>query len=192
MTLLILGLILFLGTHSIRMLAPGWRERMIGSLGEIPWKGLYSLVALVGFILIVIGYGQIRFTQTWLWVPPTWTHHITALLMIPAFILLVAAYVPGTVMKAKLGHPMVLAVKTWAFAHLISNGTVADLVLFGGFLVWAIANFAISRRRDRATGVTYPAIGAGRDVVAIVIGLVAYGLFAFYLHALLIGIKPFG
>lgn len=192
MAILILGLVLFLGMHSIRIVAPDLRESAVRSMGLIPWKGLYSVISLVGFVLIIWGYGQARETPTWVWVSPDWTRHITALLVMPAFILLVAAYVPGTHMKAKLGHPMVLGVKLWAFAHLLSNGTVADILLFGGFLAWAIFYYAIARRRDRAAGVTYKAISAQRDLIAVVVGLAFYGVFALVLHEWLIGVRPFG
>ncbi|WP_432695197.1 NnrU family protein [Marinobacterium sp. YM272] len=192
MTLLILGLVLFLGTHSTRILAPGFRESAVRSLGIIPWKGLYSLVSLAGFMLIIWGYGEARYTPTWVWMSPDWTRHITALLLVPAFILLAAAYVPGTYMKAKLGHPMALAVKIWAFAHLLSNGTVADILLFGAFLAWAILYYAVARRRDRAEGVTYKAISVQRDLIAVAIGLAFYAVFAAVLHEWLIGVRPFG
>ncbi|WP_108124168.1 NnrU family protein [Saccharospirillum mangrovi] len=192
MAVLILGLVLFLGVHSVRIVAPQWRLSMLERLGEQGWKGLYTVVSLAGFALLVWGYSLARLSPTWLWVSPAWTYHVTALLMLVAFILLAAAYVPGNRIKAKLGHPMLLATKTWAFAHLLSNGTLADLVLFGSFLVWAIADFAVSRRRDRTEGVTYPVLGIGRDAAAIVVGVVAYVVFALWLHGLLIGVRPFG
>lgn len=192
MAALILGLVLFLGVHSLRMFAPAWRQKLIDQWGELPWKGLYSLAALLGLGLIIWGYAQARLMPVWLWVSPSWLYHLSALLMLVAFILLAAAYVPGNRIKAKLSHPMVLATKVWALAHLLVNGTLADLLLFGGFLVWAIANFAISRRRDRAAGVTYPAQGISRDSAVIVLALVGYGVFAFWLHGLLIGVHPFG
>ena len=109
-----------------------------------------------------------------------------------AFVLVVAAYVPGTRIKNKLHHPMVLGVKVWAFAHLISNGTLADVVLFGSFLVWAIADFAASRRRDRIAGTVYPPGTATKDAVAVVVGVVAWAVFAFWLHGWWIGVKPLG
>lgn len=192
MTLLITGLLLFLGTHSIRMFAPDWRQKMIDSMGMLPWRGLYSLIALAGFVLLVMGYGEARTNPQWLWVAPLWTKHLAALLTIPAFILVVAAYVPGTLIKARLGHPMVMAVKFWATAHLISNGTLADALLFGSFLAWAIANFAISRRRDRVQGITHAPVSANRDLIALAIGLALWTAFAFYFHNLLIGIQPLG
>ncbi|MBV1789495.1 NnrU family protein [Marinobacterium sp. D7] len=192
MAILILGLVLFLGVHSTRILAPGLRDGAVRSMGLMRWKGLYSLISLVGFVLIIWGYGEARYTPTWVWLSPDWTRHITALLLIPAFILVAGTYVPGTHMKARLGHPMALGVKVWAFAHLLSNGTLADILLFGSFLAWAILYYAIARRRDRAEGVTYKAISVQRDLIAVVIGLALYAAFAVVLHKWLIGVAPFG
>ena len=127
-----------------------------------------------------------------LWSPPFWTHYVAAVLTLIAFVLVVAAYVPRTRIKSKLHHPMVLGVKVWAFAHLISNGTLADVVLFGSFLVWAIADFAASRRRDRIAGTVYPPGTATKDAVAVVVGVVAWAVFAFWLHGWWIGVKPLG
>lgn len=192
MAALFLGLVLFLGAHSVRIFMPQARLSLIERLGELPWKGLFSLVSLAGLVLIIWGYGQARMAPVWLWISPLWTHHLAALLMLLAFVLLAAAYIPGNRIKAKMGHPMLLATKVWALAHLIANGTLADLLLFGGFLVWAIADFAVSRRRDRAEGVNYPALGISRDSAVLVVGLVGYGVFAFWLHGPLIGVYPFG
>lgn len=192
MAALILGLVLFLGAHSVRIFIPGVRTALLEKLGEMTWKGLFSVVSLAGFALIVWGYGQARMAPVWLWVSPIWTYHLAALLMLLAFVLLAAAYIPGNRIKAKMGHPMLLATKVWALAHLLANGTLADLLLFGSFLVWAIADFAVSRRRDRAEGVTYPALGVSRDLAVLVVGLVGYGVFAFWLHGLLIGVNPLG
>lgn len=191
MLALIAGLVLFLGIHSVRMVAPDFRADLIQKLGKGPWKGIFSLIALAGFVLVVWGYGQARQEPIWIWGPPVWTRHLAALLMLPAFIFLVAAYIPGTLTKARLGHPMVLAVKTWALAHLLSNGTVADLLLFGGFLAWSVVYFIWARRRDRANGKTYPAVGVSRDLVAIVAGVVLWVGFALVAHEWLIGVRPF-
>jgi len=190
MTLLVLGLLLFLGTHSIRIFADGWRTAQIARLGAGPWKGLYALASLAGFVLIVYGFGLARAAPVVLWTPPVWTRHVTALLMMIAFILLTAAYVRGNHLNAAIGHPMLAATKIWALAHLLANGNVAHVVLFGAFLAWSIVAFASSRRRDRAAGTKYPAPGAGRDLLTVVIGLVAWGLFAHYGHLWLIGVKP--
>ena len=162
MTLLTLGLILFLGLHSLRIFADSWRTAQIARLGEKPWKGLYSLASIVGFVLLIEGFGRARAATVVLWSPPFWTHYVAAVLTLIAFVLVVAAYVPGTRIKSWVHHPMVLGVKVWAFAHLISNGTLADVVLFGSFLVWAIAVFASSRRRIGLRGPCIPRVRLGR------------------------------
>ena len=143
-------------------------------------------------MLIVWGYGVARGAPVVLFSPPVWAKHVAALLTIPAFILLVAAYVPGTRIKRAVGHPMVEGVKVWAFAHLLANGTLADVVLFGAFLVWAIVDYIAARRRDRAAGTVYVVGPITRDMVAVVVGLVAWAAFAFWLHTVLIGVRPFG
>lgn len=189
---LIAGLIVFLGVHSVRIIADDWRTRQIARLGEMTWKGLYSLIAIVGFVLIVWGYGEARATPIVLWDPPAWTRHVASLLVLFSFILIAAAYIPQTRIKVAIGHPMVAGVKLWAFAHLTANGTLADLILFGGFLAWAIANFIAARRRDRAAGTVYIKGPVVRDMTAIVVGIVGWWVFAFYLHAWWIGVRPFG
>jgi uncharacterized membrane protein len=192
MTWLVLGLILFLGMHSVRIVADSWRSARVAALGLNSWKAIYSVVSVIGFVLIVWGYGAARAAPVVLYTPPVWTRHVAALLTIPAFILLIAAYVPGTRIKRAVGHPMVAAVKLWALAHLLANGTLADLVLFGAFLAWAVANYISVRRRDRAAGVVYVAGPLMRDVAAVVIGLAAWAVFAVWLHGAWIGVRPFG
>lgn len=191
MTWLIAGLIVFIGIHSTRIVADDWRTRMVSQLGEKPWKAIYSVMAVVGFILIVWGYGVARQSPIVLYTAPLWTRHLAALLTIPAFILLVAAYVPGNRIKAAVGHPMVAGVKIWAFAHLISNGTAADVVLFGSLMLWAVASFTAARRRDRAAGRSYPSGPLSRTAITVVVGLAAWAAFAFWLHGPLIGVRPF-
>jgi len=191
MAALILGLVLFLGIHSVRIVADGWRGEQVARLGQARWKVLYSLVAAAGLALIVWGYGMARAEPTVLFVPAPWTRHLAALLSALAFVLIAAAYIPGSRIKAAIGHPMVAGVKSWALAHLISNGTLADALLFGAFLAWAVADFASLRRRDRAQGRTYAAVSLGRDAAAIAVGLVAAWVFARYLHGPLIGVQPF-
>ena len=192
MTLLILGLLLFLGVHSVRLFAESWRGGVRALLGEGAYKGLYTLASAAGLLLIVWGYGVARQQPVLLWLPPVWTRHLAALLMVPAFILLVAAYVPGNSIKAKLHHPMVLSVKVWALAHLLANGTLADVLLFGGFLVWAGLSFRAARQRDRAGQVRYPAGRMGPTLVTLAVGLAAWVGFAFWAHSVLIGVRPFG
>ncbi|MBA4176045.1 MAG: protein NrnU [Leptothrix sp. (in: Bacteria)] len=192
MSLLILGLIVFLGVHSVRIFAEGWRMRVIAGRGERLWKGVYTLLSLAGFALIVWGYGMARQQPVVLWAPPGWTRHAAALLTLVAFVMLVAAYVPGNAIKARLGHPMVLAVKVWAIAHLLANNTLADLLLFGAFLLWAVLDFRAARQRDRAAGTVCAAGRALPTVVTLAVGLAAYAGFAFWAHGAWIGVRPFG
>ncbi|MGB1221305.1 MAG: NnrU family protein [Alcanivoracaceae bacterium] len=192
MLALVAGLLLFLGAHSLAIALPEKRAALIRQWGEQKWKALVGIVSIAGFVLLVWGYGQARMEPVWLWQSPVWTRHLAALLMLPSMILLVATYVPGTHIKARIGHPMLLATKIWALAHLFANGTLADLLLFGSFLGWAVLGFIIHRRRDRAAGTTYPAVSASRDAIAVVVGLVLYGAFVGKLHVLLMGVSPFG
>jgi uncharacterized membrane protein len=185
MTVMILGLLIFLGVHSVRIVADDWRSAQILRLGELPWKAAYSVVSLVGLALAIWGYGQMRLDPTWVWFPPVGLRHAVALLMIPAFILLVAAYVPGNHLKAKLGHPMIIAVKLWAFSHLLANGRLGDIVFFGAFLLWAVFDFRAARRRP-APAVVSPNLA--RTAITVVVGLVAYYLFAFHLHVWVTGV----
>ena len=189
---LVLGLVLFLGVHSVRIVGEGWRTRMRARVGEGPWKGLYSLVSSVGFVLLVWGFAQARRHTVVLWpAPPVWVgRDVTSLLVLVAFVFFVATYVPGNQIKAKLHHPQVLAVKVWAFGHLIANNTLADLVLFGAFLLWAIFDFRSSRLRDRAAGTVYAPGLPSRTAITIAIGVIAWAVFAFWLHRAWIGVSP--
>ncbi len=192
MSVLILGLVLFLGVHSTRIVADGWRTATIARIGEKPWKGLYTLASVAGFALIVWGFALARRNPVYLWESPMGMRHLAGLLMLVAFVLLVAAYVPRNAIKAKLHHPMVLSVKVWALAHLLANGNVADVVLFGSFLAWAVFSFRAARRRDRATGTVYPAGTMAATAVTVAAGTAAWVLFAFWAHGLLFGVRPFG
>jgi uncharacterized membrane protein len=191
--MLVLGLVLFLGVHSTRIVADGWRTAVVARVGAIPWKAVYALLAIAGFLLLVWGYGQARQNPVVLWPqPPVAVRHLAALLTLAAFVLLAAAYVPGNGIKARLHHPMLLGVKLWALAHLVSNNSLADLLLFGGFLVWAVLAFRSARQRDRVARTVYPAGSAVRTVIAVAAGVVAWGVFAFWLHPLWIGVRPMG
>ena len=190
MIVLILGLIVFLGVHSVRIVAEERRQAMMARVGEGPWKAIYSLASLVGLVLIVRGYGLSRLDPVVLWEPPVWTRHIAILLNLVAFILFAVFLLPAGRLKARLGHPMILAVKVWAIAHLIANGTLADLVLFGSFLGWAVFDFRASRMRDKATGVV-PIAGVLRnDILAVALGAVVWAAFLWRVHAWLIGVGP--
>jgi uncharacterized membrane protein len=187
MTFLVLGLSIFLGVHSIRIFADEWRTAMIARMGMWTWKGLYALVSLVGFALLVWGYGQVRAQPVDLWTPPQWTHQLNLYLMLLSFVLVVAADVPGNHIKAAVGHPMLLGTKVWAVGHLLSNGRLGDVILFGAFLVWAVVNFSASRKRDRAARTQYRPGTVMRTVIVVVVGAIFWAMFARYLHPLLIG-----
>ena len=192
MTYLILGLIVFLGLHSVRIVADGWRTAQVKRLGENTWKAIYSLLSIAGFGLIVWGFGLARQEPLVLWVAPVAMRHVAALLTLVSFVLLVAAYVPRNAIKSRLHHPMLLAVKVWAFAHLLCNGTLAELLLFGAFLAWAVPCYIAAKKRDRAAGRQYPAGTAAGTAATEVAGLAAWVGFAFWGHAILIGVRPFG
>lgn len=192
MVYLLAGLFIFLGVHSVRIFADRWRTQMLHRAGEGVYKGLYSVASLLGFGLIVVGFGVARETPVMLWAPPMGMRHAASLLTLASFVLLAAAYVPGNRIKARVHHPMVLAVKCWALAHLLANGNLAHAVLFGAFLVWGVANFIAARKRDRVSATVYPPGTSAATVVTAVVGLVAWAAFAFMLHGLLIGIRPFG
>jgi len=190
MSLLIIGLVTFMGMHSIALFAPGARENLRNKLGAGAWHGLYSVVSIAGLVLIVMGYADSRLNPIWLWMPPAGLRHLALLLTLVAFVLLAASYVPGNRIKSRLGHPMYASVKVWAFAHLLANGSLADVLLFGSFLAWAIAGFAVSRRRDRLAGIQRAAGTVKADVITVVVGLVSWAIFAMFLHTLLIGVSP--
>lgn len=191
MAILILGLLIFIGVHSVRLVSPLWRDAQVARFGEQGWRGIYSVASLVGFVLIVWGYGIARRTPTLLWMPPTGVRHLTALLVAVAFVLIVAAYVPGNRIKRMIGHPMMAGTAIWALGHLLANGTLNAVVLFGVFLVWGTVGALVCRGRDRAAGVRYPAGALAGDVKVVVIGLVAWAIFALVLHRWLIGVSPF-
>jgi len=192
MAYLILGLVVFLGVHSVRIVAEDWRTATRARMGENAYKGAYSLLSLAGFALIVWGFGVARETPVLLWNPPVGMRHAASLLTLVAFVLLAAAYVPRNAIKARVHHPMVLGVKSWALAHLLATGGMAPLVMFGSFLVWGVLLYITSRRRDRVLGTQYPAGTALGTAMTVLIGLVAWAAFAFKLHGLLMGIRPFG
>jgi uncharacterized membrane protein len=192
MLTLIAGLVLFLGVHSVRIFADDWRARTRARIGENPYKGAYSLLSLAGFALLIWGYGLARHDPVVLWSTPTWTRHLAALLTLPAFVLLMASQLPGNSIRSRLHHPMVLGVKTWAVAHLIANNTLADLLLFGAFLVWAVFSYRAARQRDRAANTVYPPGRAGPTIATVVVGVAAWAGFAFWAHGAWIGVRPFG
>jgi uncharacterized membrane protein len=192
MTILIVGLLIFLGIHSSRIFAETARQNFIAQRGENAWKGIYTVVSFIGLGLIVWGYGLARQQPIVLWNPPAATRHIAALLTLIAFILVASTYFKQSWMRVRFQHPMVLGVKVWALSHLLSNGTLADVLLFGGFLAWAVLCFIASKKRDRLLKTQYPAAQAKATILAVVAGVIGWLVMAMWLHGLLIGVKPFG
>ena len=188
MILLVTGLALFLVTHSVRIVADAWRANMIARIGLRAWKVLYSLVSFAGFVMIAWGYGEARVGGTELWYGPAWLRYTAGFLMLLSFVLLAAANVPRNRIKAAIGHPMIASVAIWAFAHLLVNARVADLVLFGTFLVWSAIDFYSARRRERVAGTPVSAGTWVNTAMAPVFGIVIWALFAGYLHRWLIGV----
>lgn len=190
MTYLVAGLLLFLGVHSLAIVAPAWRNAMAARLGAAPWKAIYAVVSIIGFVLLVHGYALARAEPVVLYSPPAWTRHLAALLMLPVFPLLFAAYLPGRI-KAAVKHPMLTATKAWALAHLLANGTLADVLLFGGFLAWAVADRISVGKRPAAAGKRAAASPSlMNDVLAVVGGLVVYVIFVAWAHQRFIGVAP--
>lgn len=190
MPILILGLVIFLGAHSVRIFADGWRTRMIARIGLKSWKAAYALVSLIGFVLLVIGFGLARHTPVLLYAPPLALRHLNALFVLVALVLFFASHGPPSHFKAWLHHPMAAGVAVWAAGHLMASGFLHDVVLFGAFFVWAVADFIAGRRRDRVGNIRYAAGTAKGDIGAIVIGVIVWALFAFWAHRLLIGVNP--
>jgi uncharacterized membrane protein len=190
MLILIIGIAVFLGMHSISIAAPGLRASAVASLGPNRWRGIYSLISAAGFLLILYGFHLARQAPVVLYTPPVWMRHVTFLLMLPVFPLLLAAYLPGRI-KTAVKHPMLAAVKFWALAHLLSNGFLADVLLFGGFLVWAICDrISLKRRPEKTIGTAPP--GRLNDLIAVFAGLALYVIFILWAHLWLFGVSPLG
>jgi uncharacterized membrane protein len=191
MLVLVVGLVIFLGVHSVSIVAPGWRTATVARLGERPWKGLYSLASGVGLALVIVGYGMARRDPVVLYTPPAALRHLALVVMLPVFPLLFAAYLPGRI-RAAVKHPFLLAVKLWAFAHLLANGMLADVLLFGAFLAWAVADRISVKRRtaDEAHQVPAAPAGAANDAIAVIGGLVVYAVFVLWAHRWSIGVSP--
>lgn len=187
---MIIGLVIFFGAHSIAIVSPGFRNRALQRLGEGAWKGLYGLTSLAGFGLMVYGFGLAREVPVVVYAPPNWMRYVTLLLMLPVFPLLIAAYLPGRI-KTAAKHPMLAAVKFWAFAHLLVNGRLADVLLFGGFLAWAVMDRISLKRRPPQKVRTAPP-GPFNDLIAVALGLAIYAATIGWAHLRLLGAAPLG
>ena len=191
LAILVVGLIVFLGGHAFAT-CRAQRAAVIARIGEGPYKGLFALVAAIGLILIGYGFSVYR-TTGWIdvWYPPRWTYYITQLLMWPASIFVVAAYIRGDIWRT-LKHPLLVGVKTWAVAHLISNGDLGSIVLFGSFLAWAVYDRITLKRRSDPGAPPIPADGRRRDWIAIAVGTVLYLALGFIFHPIVVGVPVFG
>lgn len=190
MSWMILGLVVVLGVHSVRLFADSWRTQTIARIGRPVWMGLYSIASLAGFVLLVWGFSLVREQPLLLWSPPPALRHLAAALTLVAFVLLTAAYVPRNGLKARLHQPLVLGVTLWALAHLLANGTLAHVILFGAILLWGLVSLRDSRQRDRREGTQYPPGAAVATAVTWVLGALSWLVFALWLHGQLIGIRP--
>lgn len=186
MVTLIFGLVIFFAVHMVSIFNDPWRNRMVATLGELPWKGVYSLVSLIGLVLMLWGYGLARLDAAFMYYPPFWFRHLSMLLMVPVFPLLLAAYFPGRI-KSFAGHPMLVATILWAFSHLLVNGRVVDVLLFGAFLIWAVLDLFSLRQRSQRPIPGAP-LAKANDAIALVVGLALYGLFVVWLHELVTGV----
>jgi uncharacterized membrane protein len=191
MALLVVGIVLFLGVHLIRIVAPGFRQSMVDRMGASAWRGVYSLASIVSLIILIYGFGVARYETTVLYTPPVWMAHITLTLMLLSMICLVASLLPAGHIATRTKHPMVLSVKIWAFAHLLANGDSASVLLFAAFLAWGVVLRIALKRRERAGELTLrPFVSARYDLYAVLIGLVAWAAILFKLHEWIIGVSP--
>lgn len=187
MSIMLIGLLIFLGIHSARAVSEDWRQRQIERMGVTGWRTLHSVLSLAGLVLIIYGYGQARLDPVLLWTPPLLMRQLALVLTALAFVLLAAAFVPGNALREKPGQPALLGIIAWSLAHLLVNGMLADLLLFGTLLVWAAIVFFLYRRRDRAAGIAAGPARPGATILTVAIGLLFWAMFAFYLHSWLIG-----
>ncbi|MCO6185138.1 NnrU family protein [Rhizobium sp. L1K21] len=187
MVMFVVALALFLLLHSIRIFAPAWRKSMIDKMGVRAWRGVYSVLSIVTFIFLIYAFAQSRAVTPMLYYPPVWLAHIAFLLMLISFILAAVSIFPAGKLAVWTKHPLLAAVKFWALAHLLANGELNSVILFAGFLIWAVAA-RISAKRQNIQPRAFKSVQW--DIIAVITGIVLYGLFIMYLHELLIGVSP--
>lgn len=191
MLILIVGLAIFFAVHSVRLFIPDWREMAVTKAGLMSWRVRFGMLSLLSTGFIFIGYGQARLAPVWLWFPPVFMPHVTSLIMFVALFFLCSALVPKTTLARVTGYPLYLAVKIWAFAHLLSNGNLADVLLFGSFLIWSIASYAVFRCRDRKAGVKSEESSIRFDLIAFGFSVMSWFAITLFLHQAVIGVSPF-
>lgn len=192
MTYLLLGLLIFIGVHSVRIVADDWRTRTRERIGPRAWTTIYSLLSVLGIVLVVWGFGVVRQMPIQLWSPPFGLRHVAAVINLAAFVLLAAAYVPDNRIKARLHHPMVLGVALWSLAHLLPNGNLGHMVLFGSFLLWSVLDGWAATQRDRRLGTVDPNGTTSATIITTVLGVGSWVVFTLWLHGVLIGVRPLG
>ena len=187
---MMLGLVAFLGVHVVPALR-AQRAGVIARLGEVPYKGIFSLISLIGIILIASGFARYRAAGSVdIWHPPSWTHRINNILMWPAIVCVVAAYIPGNIQRL-LKHPMLIGTMLWAFAHLTANGDLGSIILFGAFLVWAVIDrFTLEQRGHPGTPL-FPHGGHGNDIVTVVVATLLFLVLGYWFHPYVIGVPAF-
>lgn len=190
MLILIVGLAIFFAVHSVRLFVPDWRKMAVTKAGLMSWRVRFSMLSLLSIGFIFMGYGEARLAPVWLWFPPTFMPHVTSLIMLVALFFFCSALVPKTTLRRVTGYPLYLSVKLWAFAHLLSNGNLADVLLFGSFLIWAIVSYAVFRRRDRNEGVKPEESNFRFDLIAFGFTLVSWFAIVLFFHKAVIGVSP--
>jgi uncharacterized membrane protein len=192
LAIMIIGLAVFLGSHTLVTLRPQ-RAAVVERVGEGPYKGLFALLSLVGILLIGYGFALYRANgYIDIWMPPRWTRHVTELLVWPAIIAIVAAYIPSEI-KRVLKHPMLVGVKLWAVAHLVSNGDLGSIILFGSILAWAVYDrISLKRRTDAPAPAVVTGGGYRNDFIVVVVGTLVYFVLGFWFHPWVIGVPVFG
>ncbi|MGJ8647253.1 MAG: NnrU family protein [Marinomonas colpomeniae] len=190
MLILVVGLAIFFAVHCVRLFIPDWRKMVVTKAGLMSWRVRFGMLSLLSIGFIFMGYGQARLAPVWLWFPPVFMPHITSLIMFVALFFFCSAVVPKTTLRRVTGYPLYLAVKLWAFAHLLSNGNLADVLLFGSFLIWAIASYAIFRSRDRKAGVKAEESNIRFDLIALGFTFVSWFAIVLFFHKAVIGVSP--
>jgi uncharacterized membrane protein len=189
MIIFIMGFIIFFGIHSISLFSRPLRDRLLARIGESKWKGYFTLLAILGLTLLVMGYVEVRKTPTFVYHLPDWFRSLVWILMLPVFPLLILAYLPGT-FREMIPHPMVTSIILWSGSHLLVNGTLGDIILFGMFFIWSIGIYISMVKHPRDGGLKQPvSLQMKYDLIAMVTGLILYFSYFLWLHEMIIGMR---